>query len=282
MNVKILIAYHKESLLIKDDVFCPIQVGRAVSNTKLDMIGDNTGENISEKNPIYCEMSAVYWAWKNLDADYIGLCHYRRIFTFYKNSYMIRVGRKIKYYLSKLVNIVKPGSIYLYTGLIKVYKRQDYITISENFSSNLVSILQNTRYDAILPRPIKLSTINVYHFFEVGLEHMLLLDQIIKENHPQFYYYYKKSLRSNTLYAANIFIMKKHIFDDYCKTIFSILEEHEKRTIDSGWCIDIIKEKCYSRRSGYFAEILTNAYVTKLIDEGTEILYANTAFLIDK
>ena len=73
MNVKILIAYHKESLLIKDDVFCPIQVGRAVSNTKLDMIGDNTGENISEKNPIYCEMSAVYWAWKNLDADYIGL-----------------------------------------------------------------------------------------------------------------------------------------------------------------------------------------------------------------
>ena len=42
---------------------------------------DNTGDNISDKNPNRCEMTAHYWVWKNrLDTDdeYVGICHYRR------------------------------------------------------------------------------------------------------------------------------------------------------------------------------------------------------------
>lgn len=81
--IKILVACHKADPNIRqDDIYMPIQVGKAL-HPELDLgfQCDNTGDNISEKNASYCELTALYWAWKNLkDVDYIGLCHYRRYF----------------------------------------------------------------------------------------------------------------------------------------------------------------------------------------------------------
>ena len=83
-RVRIFVAIHKPGFVIKDEVHTPIHVGRAVSKFKsgmAEMMGDDTGENISEKNPSYCEMTAHYWIWKNMkDAEFVGLCHYRRYF----------------------------------------------------------------------------------------------------------------------------------------------------------------------------------------------------------
>ena len=83
-KIKIFVACHKPYDVYKDDVYTPIHVGRAVSNLKeemKDMIGDDTGDNISEKNPFYSEMTAQYWAWKNVkDIEYIGFGHYHRTF----------------------------------------------------------------------------------------------------------------------------------------------------------------------------------------------------------
>lgn len=82
-KIKILVACHKADPNIRqDDIYMPIQVGKAL-HPELDLgfQCDNTGDNISEKNGSYCELTALYWAWKNLkDIDYIGLCHYRRYF----------------------------------------------------------------------------------------------------------------------------------------------------------------------------------------------------------
>jgi hypothetical protein len=57
-----------------------IQAGTAVTDTRLCDLTDNTGVNISEKNKLYSEMSITYWAWKNITADWKGICHYRRHF----------------------------------------------------------------------------------------------------------------------------------------------------------------------------------------------------------
>lgn len=58
----------------------PIQVGAALTDRIISELRDNTGENISDKNRNYCELTATYHAWKNGRAAYKGLCHYRRIF----------------------------------------------------------------------------------------------------------------------------------------------------------------------------------------------------------
>ena len=77
-KIEIAIAYHKNSELIKNDCLLPIQVGKACSDIELNMQGDNTGDNISEKNFGYAELTAIYWLWKNSNADIKGLFHYRR------------------------------------------------------------------------------------------------------------------------------------------------------------------------------------------------------------
>lgn len=79
MDIKILVAAHKKYWMLDDSVYLPIQVGAAL-HPALGYVLDNTGDNISAKNPNYCELTALYWAWKNLDCEYIGLCHYRRYF----------------------------------------------------------------------------------------------------------------------------------------------------------------------------------------------------------
>ncbi len=58
----------------------PIQAGAALTEQRICEVQDNTGEHISHKNREYCELTALYWIWKNDDADYVGICHYRRHF----------------------------------------------------------------------------------------------------------------------------------------------------------------------------------------------------------
>ena len=85
--VRIYVIAHKPSPIPRCEVLVPIHVGRAGSRYRVEMgdyIGDDTGENISAKNPQYCEMTAHYWIWKNVsDAEYVGVCHYRRYFGIY-------------------------------------------------------------------------------------------------------------------------------------------------------------------------------------------------------
>ena len=80
-KIKILVAQHKEAEVFHNEVYIPIHVGKALSKTELGILCDDTGDNISHLNPYFCELTAQYWAWKNMhDLEYIGLCHYRRYF----------------------------------------------------------------------------------------------------------------------------------------------------------------------------------------------------------
>jgi hypothetical protein len=79
-SLRVIVAAHKEYSFPPDPVYCPVQVGAALSDRDLGYVRDDTGDNISDRNPTYSELTALYWAWKNTSFDYYGLAHYRRYF----------------------------------------------------------------------------------------------------------------------------------------------------------------------------------------------------------
>jgi len=81
MRCKLYIAAHKAFAFPNDDGYVPIQVGKALSEVDLGIQGDNTGDNISDRNHTFCELTALYWIINNCTADIVGLLHYRRYFA---------------------------------------------------------------------------------------------------------------------------------------------------------------------------------------------------------
>ena len=80
MSISIFTITHVPFTPPEDPIYIPLQVGHALHDD-YGYQGDDTGDNISDKNPYYSELTGLYWIWKNYtDADYLGLCHYRRYF----------------------------------------------------------------------------------------------------------------------------------------------------------------------------------------------------------
>lgn len=80
MSVTVFTMTHKKFKTPEDSVYMPLHVGRAGAQD-YGYAGDNTGDNISDKNCYYGELTGVYWVWKNIrTSDYVGICHYRRYF----------------------------------------------------------------------------------------------------------------------------------------------------------------------------------------------------------
>ena len=68
-----------DSETVRNPLYLPVRCGAACDPRRDTGIqGDDTGENISDRRMTFNEFTVQYWAWKNLTADYYGLCHYRR------------------------------------------------------------------------------------------------------------------------------------------------------------------------------------------------------------
>ena len=80
MTLQIVVAAHKPYAMPVGAVYLPLQVGACGKPSLAGFARDDAGDNISAKNPHYCELTGLYWAWKNLKADAVGLVHYRRLF----------------------------------------------------------------------------------------------------------------------------------------------------------------------------------------------------------
>jgi len=81
MRIVVAVALHKPSPLPQDALYLPVQAGAALHPPVPGALPDDSGQHISPRNPLYCELTAHYWLWKQSDAEGCGLCHYRRYFT---------------------------------------------------------------------------------------------------------------------------------------------------------------------------------------------------------
>ena len=111
----------------------PIQVGAALTGERICEVRDNTGDHISEKNREYCELTALYWIWKNTSSQYAGLCHYRRHFEL--NEDLLDPLCKSK------VDVAVTVPILNFPSVKEVY-RQDHVKQDWEIMMEAIRILQ--------------------------------------------------------------------------------------------------------------------------------------------
>lgn len=220
-DIKILVATHKRYDMPKDDIYLPIQVGKAKNKEDFGYEKDDIGDNISLKNPYYCELTAVYWAWKNLNAEYIGLSHYRRHFTFNKKRFLKKEKK-----LENVLNKNQVEELLEKTDIILPKRRQYYI-------EDLYSHYKHTTYI----KPLD----------ETG--------RIIKEKYPKYLEEFEKLHKRTSAHMFNMFIMKKEILDKYCTFVFDILSELEKRVDIKEY------DDFHSRFFGRVSELLLDVWI---------------------
>lgn len=254
-KIKVLVSYHKPDILFKSDILVPIHVGRALAKQNKNaeaesqlnfmlskMIGDDTGNNISEKNKSYNEMTGIYWAWKNYEAigspDYIGFMHYRRHFIVkdLDKSYY-EVNNIDDNYLEKTLNFTKES-------LGKIFDNYDFI--------------------AKIPYTDK----TVYEDYKENhrIEDLLKAIDITKKLYPEYCEACDKYINGKNIYFLNMFIFKKDIFFQYTQWVFNILNHFEKE-------VDI------SNKRLFISERLTGIFIQYILDKGYKGKFLPTMYI---
>lgn len=190
-KIKILVAMHKPYALPQDDVYLPIQVGGVQIPGLEQALRDDTGENISGKNKYYCEMTALYWAWKNLDADVIGLVHYRRYFA----------GRHFAASKAGRIASREELEVALTKAPVVLPKKRNY-WIETTYSQYA----------------------HAHHKKDLDIVREILAQQC-----PEYLAAFDAVMHRTDGHRFNMLIMRRNLLDSYCVWLFAVLAQAEDR-----------------------------------------------------
>ncbi len=221
-KTKLIVATHKNYQMPRFESYLPLHVGAAGK----DSIGyerDDSGDNISAKNPYYCELTGLYWAWKNLDADYIGLVHYRRYFTLKSASF-----------------------------------RRNHDVFDCVLSDEEIAALV-AEHDIIVPKKRKYYIETMYSHYEhtMYVEPLDITREVIAEQFPEYLPHFDKHMKERSGHMFNMFIMKKELLSDYCDWVFKLLAEVESRTNAS------VYDAFHARFYGRLSELMLDVWLNK-------------------
>ena len=224
----------------------PVHVGAALSNLDLKIQRDDTGDNISKKNPQYCELTAQYWLWKNTKSDYCGLCHYRRFLGFKDD------GTKRNARLQIEASVINDYNI-------KRFGLDDDQLMRETIES--YDIITGEPQDVRrLPTP-KGKQKTVYQHWTAHERYLIMQDDlekmlaILEDVSPELGAATRKYLRGHYFLGFNCFVMKRELFDKLCAIEFEVLERLEKEIDLSNYSQQV------SRIYGFMGEIISSAFI---------------------
>lgn len=253
LDIQIFVVYHKDSLVFDKIPFIPIQVGASSPISGIN-VRDNTGDNIADKNPNFCELTAQYWIWKNVTADYVGLVHYRRIPSFsgewgesfcdFSEATCARLG----------------------------WNKETISSLLEDHD-----ILMSPKWTVFPPgEPGNIMTPYEFHCVEHRASDIEETMRVIRDVSPDMYdYAYKALCEDNEQCFANVCVMRKDLFDNYCEWLFKILFELEKR-------IELPEDREQARLFGYLSERLVMVWLLFAKSRfGARIWYSNALPLGD-
>ena len=246
--MKILVCCHKKDIVASEPPYFPIHVGKALSQVDLGVTGDDSGDNISLKNGSYCELTGVWWAWKNLPAtDYIGLCHYRRYFDFHHQC------------PNGLPQKVFPTAVFPRINL----------TVPEAVVNDLKEGCVYVANPVYYPHSLRQRWCKRHHESDFSI-----MERIVKNGQPENVVraFYDVMIRGNKLHPCNMFLMKWADFDAYCSWLFPLLGEMERT-------VSISNYDAYQRRIfGFMAERLLNVW---LVANGKQVVSKPLIMLSD-
>ena len=253
-TVKILVSYHKPSVLLHDEILMPIHCGRAHYTGKFargcvprdeydwmmaNTVGDDSGDNISLEQD-FNEAQAIYWAWKNYkklgNPGYIGFMHYRRHFIF----------RSIKEFPNNHKNVV-----------VSFKRLNDSVLREIGYSPSAVQRMVNN-HDVIAVNPLN-SNMTVYEYYK---NHHIIsaLDfciDAIRRDHPKLYPYAEAFFNQNLNSICNMFIMRKALFLEYCQFFFDIAFKYMKNPDRSNYSAEDSRSFVLERMTGLYLYYLS-------------------------
>ena len=208
------------------------------SATDPDILRDDAGDTIADRNPEFSEMTAIYWVWKNVtDLDAVGFCHYRRYFDFRTSVWQparetpLRSLREVRKYESHFV---------------------DTSVIARHLDDGAI----------IVARPTAEGVANAEQYMTAHIpEHYLAMVNYVLAHHPHLAPQVVAQVRDVRLYGNNMFVMPWAEFDGLCRFWFDCLFG-----LDRQLSAELV---AYQRRvPAFLSERIFDLHIRWLLDSG--------------
>lgn len=239
-NIRIYVSTHKQVDSFDSSILRLVQVGAEQSSHRFwDTLHDDVGDSISHLNQQYCELTAQYWAWKNIDAEYYGFCHYRRYFNFSDTRYNENVWGEVV------------------DDFIDDQAQQKYGLDDESIARAVEGYdIITTDFKDLRKAPGNRNTpVKQWQAADqLHDEDLASMIAILIDKHPDYEQDAIEFLNGNLSCFCNMYIMRKQLFFDYCNWLFPLLNDFVESIDTSTYNNEAL------RTPGHLAERLFNIY----------------------